>query len=295
MSSKTKHKHRRHHSSDSKGTQFGRNFLAFFLFAVIVLLSMCACTNVMFLNSNEIADIFTNESYVNGLRDDVLQYSYDMCDEASIPYDSVENELTYENVYSIATSYAYGNLCNDELYTNTTYITKLDAFTEDLSASTMDMLGKYKLSDGVSEESVKQFSSSISKYLQNKTEFVYFSQLKTATNLGKTIAFVACIVLAVIAVILGLIVFSIGNKKYRGLRAVAYSFIASAEFQLCMVLALEILKLSKTLVIYPTYLCASVMSFVGKCELSVVISAIVSFVLAMIATTFVWRIKKQDK
>lgn len=296
MSSKSNHSHHHSRTAESKGVRFGRKFLAFVLFLLFVGISLSGCINMVFLNPDRIAGIFTSGQYINALREDALLYAHDMCDEASIPYDSVDNELTYEVVYNISNSYAYGNLTDDVLYTNTTYQTNLNVLTENLTDSTKKMLVDYKLyTKKVDDSDIIKFSEKIAKYLQNKVEFAYMGKLQTVTNLAKTISLVSCIVLGFLAAVLAAALISMGEKKYRGLRAISYSFIAGSMFQFIMVLSLEILKKVKTLVIYPTYLCNSVMDFVNKCEMTVCISAAFSFLLAVIAMTFVWRMKRNEK
>lgn len=289
--SNSKHSHAL--SPESKGTKFARNFLAFILFVSILMLSFSACAGLVFLNGDKVSSIFANNTYVTALRQDVLQYAEDLCDEAYIPYDSVKKELTYDVIYDIAISYADGNLCNDEMYTDTTYQSRIGDLQNNLTASTQEILGEYKLSFEKSD--VEIFSSRVCEYVKEKTEFAYLDYVKKATNLGRTAAIVTGAVSLVFALVIALIVFYIGKRRYRNIRAIAYSFTGSSLFQLAAVIALEVFKKFKSLVIYPTYLCESVMRFITRCELTVLISSALSFVLALIFMAFVWHIKRNEK
>lgn len=286
-------KHSHHSSSERSGTKFARNFLAFVLFISILVLNFSACMGFVFLNADKVSSIFTNNAYVTALRQDVMQYADDLCDEAYIPYDSVEQELTYDVIYDIAVSYADGNLGNDEMYTDSTYLSKIDDLQNSLTASTQEMLKDYKLA--FDQADVEKFSSRVCGYVKEKTEFAYLDYVKKATNLGRTAAIAAGVVSVVFVIISILIILHTGSRRFRSLRAIAHSLTASSLFQLAMVIALEVLKKFKTLVIYPAYLCKSVMEFIGRCEITVLISAGISFVFALVVMAFVWRNKRNEK
>ncbi len=285
--------HSHHSSSERKGTKFARNFLAFILFVSILVLSFSLCTGFVFLNADRVSEIFTNNTYVTAFRQDVLQYAEDLCDEAYIPYDSVEQELTYDVIYDIATSYAGGNLCNDEMYTDTTYQSRINDLQNNLTASTQEMLKSYELD--FDKADVEDFSSRVCKYVKEKTEFAYLDYLKKTTNIGRTAAIAAGVVSVIFVLVTALIIFYTGKRRYRSIRAITYSLTASSLFQLLMVIAFEVFKKFKTLVIYPVYLCESVMGFVGRCEITVLISAVISFIPALIFMVFVWRFKRNEK
>lgn len=287
---------RRSGLADTNGQKTARNFIAFFLFISIVALSMSVCSKVSFINSEKYAQIFINEKYVSALYNDVHQYAYDICNECSLPEDSVDEVITYLSIYNIEEAYALGNLTDSPQYTKTTYDDRITELEKNLSDSTNDMITKYKL-DTVENQAdmVNAFSSKISDYIQSKVEFWYMDKLETISNLGKTVSVVMIVIFSILTVVLALITFSIGNKKYRGLRAVAYSFNASAILQFGFVIAMQIIKQIKTLVIYPTYLCDSVMSFVNSSILYVAVSAFISIGISLIIAVTVWKLKRNEK
>lgn len=282
--------------SDTKAQKAGRNIIAFFLFLSIVALSMSVCAKVSFLNSEKYAQIFTNQKYVDSLYNDVRQYAHDICKECSIPTDSVDEVITYSSIYDIEEAYALGNLANAPQYTQTTYDDRINELKETLAQSTDKMLKECRLDvDGSQSEGVNAFTLKISDYVRNRVEFQYMDKLETIANIGKTVCIVMIVIFTVLTVLLALIAFSVGNKKYRGLRAVAYSFNASAVLQFGFVLAMQVIKQFKTLVIYPTYLCDSVMSFVNSSIFSVAISACISIGISLIIAVTVWKLKRNEK
>lgn len=286
-------KYNRQHYSESLGTKFARYFSAFVLYVFILILSFSACMGLVFLNGDSISSVFTNNAYVTALRQDVVQYAEDLCNEAYIPHDSIEQELTYDVIYDIAISYADGNLCHGEIYTDTTYQSRIDDLQNSLASSTQEMLKNYKLN--FDKADAEKFSSRVCAYIKEKTEFVYLDNIKQAVNIGRTTAIAAGAVSFLLIIITACVIIYIGRRRYRGLRVIAYSFTASSLFQLTAVIALEVFKKFKSLVVYPTYLCDSIISFIARCELTVLISASVSFVLALIVMAFVWRIKRNEK
>lgn len=286
-------KHSGRHHSEGFGTKFARNFFAFILYVLILVLSFSACTGLVFLNGDSVSSIFTNNAYVTALRQDVMQYAQDLCDEAYIPYDSIKQELTYDAIYDIAVSYAEGNLSRNEVYTDTTYQSRIADLQNSLTSSTQKMLKTYKVS--FDDADVEKFSSRLCAYIKEKTEFVYLDYVKQAVNIGRTASIAAGAVSSVLIIIMVIIIIYTGRKRYRGLRAAAYSLTASSLFQLTALAALEVFKKFKSLVVYPSYLCDSVMRFLAKCEITVLISASLSFVTALIVMTFVWRIKRNEK
>jgi hypothetical protein len=289
----------RHHSSstaDTKKQMISRNIVSFFLFISIVALSLSICAKVCFVNSDKYAQILTNQKYVNALYDDILQYSYDVCDESSIPRDSVDEIITYTNIYNIDEAYAYGNLTNVPQYTQTTYDDRITQLKSDLIDSTTQMIKDNKLKvDSSRSEGVNSFALKISDYVRSKVEFKYMDKAQTIVNFGKTISVVLIVIFTILSVVLALVTFSIGKKNYRGLRAIAYSFNASAILQFGFVLASLIIKQVKTLVIYPTYLCDSIMSFVNSSILCVTVSACISIGAMLVIATVVWKLKRSEK
>lgn len=296
MSSKSRSRSTSKSSSETKGQSIGRKTVAFFLFLTMVALSMCLCAQQCFLNSNKYAEIFSNEQYIGGLYQDVLEYSCDMCEYNAIPKDSVEQTITYESVKGIATAYAYGNLTASQQFTETTYLDKIDELEQQLVKATNKMLKDSGISEskGV-ENGVEGFAEDITDYLGEKVNFVYMDKLKTVSNIGKTASVAGIIVFSIVALVLVLTIISIGNKKYRSVRAVAYALIASGELQLLSVLGVELIKRYKTLVIYPSYLCDSIMNFVNNGILTVFASAMLSLFASLILTVAVWKLKRNQK
>lgn len=282
--------------SETRWQSIGRKTVAFFLFLVITMLSAIACGNLYFLNGEKYAQVFANEQYVNGLYNDISEYAEDLCDYYAVPRACIESELTFDKINDIAVSYAYGNLTSAQQFTESTYVDKINELEESLAKSVNDTLKEQGIKQsGSVENGGELFAADIKDYICKKVEFVYMQKLKTAANIGKTASVAVCAAFAVIAVVLILVIISIGNKKYRSIRAIAYAVTASGELQLLSVLAVNVIKKYKTLVIYPSYLCDSVMRFVNNGVTAVCVSSMLSLLAALALTVAVWKLKRNQK
>ena len=287
---------RKSHSSETKSVVIGRHFRSFVLFLVIAALSLTVFVRVDCVDGKKYASIFTNEKYVQSLYGDVKQYAYDMCAQNGIPTDSVDEVITYDAVYNTVNAYAVGNFDNSQDYTKTTYEDRISELNTQLAQKTEDMIGQYKINTADNaNKACKKFSNDICDYLKKQVLFEYTNQLQTVSNIGKIVLSVIAAVLAVVGAVLFAIIYTMGSKKYRGLRAISFSFIASGILQLILILGVEIIKTMKQLVIYPKYLCEAVLDYVNLCELHVFVSTCASFGVAIVLIALAWKLKRDHK
>jgi hypothetical protein len=294
MSSHTKHTSS---STSTKAKRFWCNFFAFFLYLLIFALGVAICAKAVFVNDDYISKIFTNKDYVASYYDDVLQYAHDACNEASIPYDSVDSVMTYDVVSEIAISYGEGNFLNCEEYTDTTYQDKIDDLNTSLVSETEKMLDDYgiKINKSQTTQGVNDFSARICDYVTQKTVFQYADNVKKIVNIANVASVVMIVILAILILITTLAIFSISGKKYRGVRSIAYSFISASALSLVMVLAYAIIKSKKQLYIFPVYFCNSVMAYISSCVISLAWLAVALLFIALVLIAIVWKLKRDKK
>lgn len=294
MSSK---KRSSHSKEENKSVDTSRKIIAFFMFITVFIFSACACGKTVVLNTNVMTDCLTEKEYVQALFLDVQQYAYDLCDECSIPRNAVDDSINANTVSEVNEAYVVGNFCNTEKYSTTTYQDKLEELNVEISKSVSQNLkeNKIEFSDSQGENSVNKFAGRITDYLQKIVEIEYASKLQATANVGSAGLVGGMIFSAIMLLILALAEFSIGRKKYRSLRAVSYSFISAGILNFILVLGVEIVKLTKSLVIYPTYFRDAILVFVEKSENSFAIAGLITFVLAIITITIGWRLKRDDR
>lgn len=292
---------KKHHSSSTymrnkkrKDTERKLKIIAFFLFIAIFMLNISICGFTTYLSSKEFEKVYTNQNYVNSIYLDVKQYAYDICEYNSVPKDSVDLVVNYDTISNINEVYVLGNLGGYEDYTSTTYQNKLSAFNDDLITATNDMITNLDLSVNDSD-SVQKFASDITDYLKGIVEIKYISQLKTVTNAGKLAFIVLAVISAILTLVLVLSTLLVSNKKYRGIRAISYSVIATALLDSVLILAAEIVKKTKSLVFYPSYLCSATMDYINDSIFKTGLSVLMLVAIALVLITFAWKMKRDEK
>ena len=75
-----------------------RSVLSFFLYLCIALSSLCVVFLSVTANPNTFVKEFTQPSYVANVKEDVVQYTRDMCLNNSLPDDFIESTITYDKI-----------------------------------------------------------------------------------------------------------------------------------------------------------------------------------------------------
>jgi membrane-associated HD superfamily phosphohydrolase len=215
---------------------------------------------------------------------------------SGIDENAVDSVINYSTIYNLQESYTASALNTDSNYNDSAFDANIEEYNENLVASVTENLktSNYKIDEDV-KNNIENFSQKITDYTKGQITFEYMDKLQTFANLGETISLVAIIAFFIFSVILALIILSMGTKKYRTLRTINYSFYASGLFNLVLVAGMEIVKAKKSLVIYPIYLCDSVMKYINNCIMAIGLSGVVLLVVSLVITTFVWQLKHADK
>ncbi len=285
-----------HHHSESGGEHYGRSFLAFVLFLTISLLSLLCCVRFSFITPRSMVNIFVNEEYVTALRNDVLEYSHDLCRDCMLPEDALDSTVTYETVYGIENAYISGALGASREFTKTTYEDNVAELKKNIETAVNAAVKDNNISvDKNQKNGAAQVSEFVSTYLIKRIQIAHLDMLETVINIGKLASTIGIVVLAVLAVILVLIIISIGNKRYRALRSVIHSVNAAAILNLILILGVQIVKHFKTLVLYPTYVADAFMRYVNRCEGVVGFSSLVLFTVAFMLMIVVWKLNRETK
>lgn len=293
MSSKHHKHHRSSSRSETKKMSVSRKIVAFFLFVSLLVLSSSACVKAVVLNPNEIATALTSSEYTNALYLDAQQYSYDMCDKCSVPREIVDDAINFSSVKEINDAYIIGNITKSEGFTASTYSDKLDELNENMAQSLSAKLQKNNIN--ASDAQIKEFSQNINDYLRKIVEIEYISKLKAVTNVGTVGLIVMIVTSAIFVLIFAGSILSIGKKLYRKIRTISFSFIATGIVDFILVLGVEIVKKTKELYIFPTYLCDAAMRYVEDSKNVFVGAGMAAFVVAIILVTIAWKLKRDDK
>ena len=298
------HSHHRHSShrrkkrrSKSKRYAFWRTIFSFMLFLCVSATAVFLATRLTVLNEDRVSRIFTNEKYLASLHADVLEYSQDLCLKYGIPDDCVKDTITYESISNIQNAYTLGQLDMDEMYSSTTYSDIIKALNKELAAQTETTIkaNSLEIDESVQDGAVQKFADEVSDYITKKVEFKYTSDLQSIFNVSSTVLIIGIILFAILSVAFFLLTISFAEKRYRAFRSVSFSVFGAAGLNLLMVISVGIVAIFKNFLIYPLYLCDSVMSYIGSCVLTFLACAIVLFILGTMNSALVWRLKRNNE
>ncbi|WP_297130362.1 hypothetical protein [uncultured Eubacterium sp.] len=233
-----------------------RSVLSFLLYLCVTLVALCTVFLSVTANPNTFIKEFTQPSYIADVKDDVLQFTRDLCFNNSLPDDFLDTTITYDKIYNLENAYVYGELGNSQEFTAESYSGLLSQFKDDVAASVNDMVSTQgiEIEETVKDTAVDTFAQQVANYTAKATSFGYMRQVKSFCNLSKTVCSIVIIVCLIAGIGLVIAIFSGTSRKYRATRSLSYAFSSSAVMNLIVALAIYIVKLTKTLVIYPTYL-----------------------------------------
>ena len=92
-----------------------------------------------------------------------------------------------------------------------------------------------------------------------------------------------------------LILFFLGEKKYRSLRAISISFFTAGIFEICLANIVLIISQIKKFDIYPVYLYNQFMDYVYSCIGAVVASGFFLIVIGIAIAALTWINKVKGK
>ncbi len=274
-----------------------RSVLSFFLYLCIALSSLCVVFLSVTANPNTFVKEFTQPSYVANVKEDVVQYTRDMCLNNSLPDDFIESTITYDKIYNIENAYIQGEFGTSLEFTTESYKNLLNQFKEDVFESVNEMVQSrnIEIEQSVKDTAVETFAQQVTDYTAKATSFGYIRQVKSFCELSKT---VCSIILSIcLAGSIGLIVAITlrTSRKYRVMRSISYSFGSAAVMNLIVAAAVCIVKATKNLVIYPTYLVDVFIRWVDDSLNSVLTCAGILAIIFVAFACFTLKLKRDSQ
>ena len=269
---------------------------SFILFLSISATAILGALKVSVLNQSRMANVFTNSSYINSMYNDVMDYSKDLCLKCGIPDSNLDNAITYKSISEIQNAYILGNMDLDEMYSPSSYVDLISKLNKEIVSQTKKVIkeNNIKVAGGMSAKGPQQFADEITSYLQSKVEFKYLSDIQSIVNVSSPVLNIGIILFAVLSIAFLLLTISFADKKYRALRSVCYSVFGAAALDILLVILVGIVGIFKDLVIYPSYLCTSVMNYIIFCVSTFLIEGILLFLIGVIVGALVWRLKRNN-
>lgn len=270
---------------------FGHYLLSFLLFIMLSVLSLSICFKAYIINPNTFSNMLTDRQYISALSDDIQQFASDECAKCYIADDFVGDVVNYDTVYNLEASYVHSALGTSNGYSDDAYQSNVDSFQDKLEKAIKAEVKQEGVAPAIKDGSTR-LAQKITDYAKSKTEFVYIDKLQTMLNLSNALVTTVIVISAIASAIIAVVLFFKHSKRYRSLRLILFSVQATALFDFAMVLVVAFVRIIKDLVIYPTYLCSAIMSYVGASMLVVSLSGVVMLLVSLILITIIWRLKR---
>lgn len=278
-------------SSESKLIKRLRAVLGFVLSAVIAALSVAICANAVFLNEKNIEKRFTCYEYVSAVRNDVIEYTKSVYDRNGLDKSNIDSIITFEAVDEVAENYAGHYISFRVSYDESSYLASIktvgDEIADDIAVQVTNSNQQFN------QETASEIVSSINDYFDDAVSLTGVSYLETVLNIGTPVCYIIIGVCLFFFVFITLILFFLGEKRYRSLRTISISFLTSGIFEMCLAFIVFVISRVKTIDVYPLYLSQQLMKYIDECIIVVVISgaAAVMVSVAVSAVTWVNKIK----
>lgn len=280
-------------SHDTKGNLTARAILSFILSVLIVLLSLAICSKACFTNASYVEKKLTSYEYVSSLRDDALEYAEDLFIKNGIPNGNLGEVITYEKIYTISEAYINSILKVKTGFTQETVTGDISDLSAEITGEIKTQLARTDYE--YNEAAAQKISARIGSYINNRLTIPGTEYIETVTNIGPVASVVLTVVLAVFTVMLAIIIFFIGAKRYRSVRAVGISFMTAGFYDLILSLIVIIISGVKQVDIYPLYLRDAFMSYVYGCVGAVALSGAILLLISLAFISAVWKMKRNEK
>lgn len=279
-------------SHDTKGNIRVRGFLSFVLCILLIGFSLALCARTVFTKASYIEEKLTSYDYVSSYRQAVIDFAGDVFLKNGIPADNLENVITYDDMQELAVSYINSVIKARTGYTAQTVTANIQslqsAMGEEIKAQLENTGYEY---DGEKASALAEY---IGVYVQNKLSIEHDTYLETVTNVGSLASLIISIVVAVFCAILMLILFFVGAKRYRSVRAIGNGFMSAGIFDLFLSLIAIIILRIKSIDIYPLFLRSALMDYVYGSIGAVAAAGAIMIFISLIFVTVVWKMKRDE-
>ena len=266
-----------------------RDFYSFVLFICLVLLSLSICIRAYIINPNTYIKVFSGQDYVTSLCEDTKQYASDLCSRYYISSELVNDAVGYDDVYNVNKAYITQALLpegGDDF--------QITANAEkEFSTNIYNSYTKWYDADGIKLTSsqkagLRTFADRVTDYTVKRAQLPFARQLTRFTDTCTTILMILIAVSAILTIAFAIKLYTIGRTKYRSIRSLAIAFESAALVDFILVVGVEFVKSTKNLVLYPSYLCDAIMSYVNHSQQIVGLAGMVLFAISLVLIGDVW-------
>lgn len=279
-------------SHDTKSNIRVRAVLSFFLFLLFVLSSIAACSKVVFTNPSFIEKKLSSYDYTLAYRQDVINYASDCFTKEGLSNAELDSVLTAEKAQELTDTYINSIINAKSGYTQETVALLLDDLQKGFYSQVKKRIKEtdYKFN----KETAQNISENIKNYAKSELEIPASSYVETYVNIGQLASAVACVLSVLLSAVFALILYFVGAKRYRSVRAISISFMSAGFYDLILSLIVVIISKVKTVDIYPIYLRQAFYSFVNGSIASVAFAGGFLLLVSLLLVTVVWKMKRNE-
>lgn len=290
--------HRHSRSEDTKREIILKYILSFVVFIFMTVLSLLICAESVALNPVFLEKSFTAYEYTAELYKNIDDFSSGACKKYNIDDCAVKKVVTFKAVKSINDAYVSEKLETVGEFDDETY----DFFIGNLKSELKIELERQMKSNVVEPEKAVDFESGIDALINDIVSYInsavgvsHMDKLHSITSVADTALKIVCQIAAVIIGALIVIVSYIGEKRYRGVRYVAYSFGAVSLINAVFAVIVSIYFKSTDFVFYPIYLNYALENHVNYLILALFCAFISAFSAFTVLLAVCWKLKRKNK
>ncbi len=282
--------------ADTKGEAAVKYVLSFFLSLFLIIALVCTGLRAVAFNPKSIAQAFTSYSYNRSMLEYIGTFIDDKCLENSIDIDYYD-VIGYDDVDKINSSYAYKqfNLSEGDAFENySVYVEQVCAEFENQMLISLERSGENAKSKSV-QAKVKAISDELNAYICDCVEAGRLSEIAHADEIIKLALNIIICAFGVLSVIVAVILYYVGRKRYRALRFIAYSAGSAgfAGFALSVALFFKFKSFKPS--VYPEYLLCALESHFDYSIAGFFLVSVTAVLVYIVLISAVWKLKRKGK
>lgn len=298
MSADTNYRRRRHRTSveDTKAQKFLKLIFSFVIFVFLTALSVLICVRSVVFNPYYIEKSLTSYEYTMELYKNIDDFSRASCKKADIGTQAVERAVTFEEIKRINDAYVSEKLKTESRFNNETY----DYFISDFETTFKELLLQQMETENVSindtvQSGMDELIKEIIAYIDTSVSISHAADLHSFASVADTALKIASIVLAVLTGALAVIVSYVGEKRYRGIRYLAYSAGAAALINMAFAVIAYAFYKSADLAIQPLYLQYALENHISNSIFALLCASFSLFAVYTVILAWCWKLKRKNK
>lgn len=278
-------------ASETKLIKVLRTILSFILAAVISTLSIACCFSASFIKPANVEKYFTSYEYTQGVRNNLLTYVESYYQKSGFDTDKLDEIISYDAVDEAVEYYAGCYIAQRVGFDEDNYIQSIDKMIDSIKE---DMLNQIKLTkQSNNEDMLSTALNSTKDYFTSQIAVNGSDKLATVFNIGRPVIYVIIGVGIFLFIFITLILYFLGERKYRSLRAITISFMTAGLFDICLAVIVLVISRLKRFDIYPIYLYDEFIRYVNTCIGTVIVTGFLCIMLSFIVAAITWLKKSK--